>query len=69
LFRGTLLRVGARRVVRRSVLVRVAPGRLPKNVVDNLARGMEAARHLGAQKPALAKAADRYLASAKHAAR
>ena len=35
---------------------------------DNLARGMETAHHLAAQKPALVKAADAYLASAKHAA-
>jgi aminopeptidase N len=42
---------------------------IPKGASDNLARGMETARHLAAQKLALVKAADAYLASAKHAAR
>ncbi|HEY2779743.1 MAG TPA: M1 family metallopeptidase [Steroidobacteraceae bacterium] len=42
---------------------------IPPGAFDNLARGMETARHLAAQKPALTKAADLYLASAKHAAR
>jgi len=41
----------------------------PKGVSDNLARGMETAHHLAAQKQALVKAADAYLASAKQAAR
>jgi aminopeptidase N len=41
---------------------------IPKGASDNLARGMETAHHLAAQKPALVKAADAYLASAKHAA-
>ena len=42
---------------------------IPKGASDNLARGMETAHHLAAQKPALVKAADAYLASATHAAR
>jgi aminopeptidase N len=42
---------------------------IPKGASDNLARGMETAHYLAAQKPALVKAADAYLASAKHAAR
>jgi aminopeptidase N len=41
----------------------------PKGASDNLARGMETAHHLSAQKPALVKAADAYLASATHPAR
>jgi aminopeptidase N len=42
---------------------------IPKGASDNLARGMETAHHLAAQKPALVEAADAYLASAKQAAR
>jgi aminopeptidase N len=42
---------------------------IPAGVSGNLARGMETAQHLAAQKLALVKAADVYLASAKHAAR
>ena len=42
---------------------------IPEGASDNLARGMETAHHLAAQKLALVKAADAYLASAKHAAR
>ncbi len=42
---------------------------IPKGASDNLARGMETAHHLAAQKLALVKAADAYLASATHAAR
>ena len=42
---------------------------IPKGASDNLARGMETAHHLAAQKPSLVKAADAYLASAAHAAR
>jgi aminopeptidase N len=42
---------------------------IPKGASDNLARGMETAHHLAAQKLALVKAADAYLASAMHAAR
>jgi aminopeptidase N len=42
---------------------------IPAGVSGNLARGMETAHHLAAQKLALVKAADEYLASAKHAAR
>jgi aminopeptidase N len=42
---------------------------IPQGASDNLARGMETAHHLTAQKPALAKAADQYLAAATHAAR
>jgi aminopeptidase N len=42
---------------------------IPKGAADNLARGMESARHLAAQKLVLVKAADAYLASATHAAR
>jgi aminopeptidase N len=42
---------------------------IPKGASDNLARGMETAHHLAAQKPALVKAADAYLASAAHPAR
>ena len=41
----------------------------PPGTADNLARGMETAHHLAAQKLALVKAADAYLASATHAAR
>jgi aminopeptidase N len=41
---------------------------IPKGTSDNLARGMETAHHLAAQKPALVKAADAYLA-ARHPAR
>jgi hypothetical protein len=41
----------------------------PKGTADNVARGMETAHHLAAQKLALVKAADQYLASATHAAR
>ncbi|HTD72756.1 MAG TPA: M1 family metallopeptidase [Steroidobacteraceae bacterium] len=40
-----------------------------KGASDNLARGMETAHHLAAQKLALVKAADAYLASARQAAR
>ena len=46
-----------------------ARANIPKGASDNLARGMETAHHLAAQKLALAKAADAYLVSAKHAAR
>jgi aminopeptidase N len=42
---------------------------IPKGASDNLARGMETAHHLVAQKLALVKAADGYLASPTHAAR
>ena len=42
---------------------------IPKGASDNLARGMETAHHLAAQKPALVKAADAYLAAAAHPAR
>jgi aminopeptidase N len=42
---------------------------IPKGASDNLARGMETAHYLAAQKLALVKAADAYLASARHAAR
>jgi aminopeptidase N len=42
---------------------------IPEGVSDNLARGMETAHHMADQKLALVKAADMYLASAKHAAR
>jgi aminopeptidase N len=42
---------------------------IPTGASDNLARGMETAHYLAAQKLALVKAADAYLASAKHAAR
>jgi aminopeptidase N len=42
---------------------------IPKGATDNLARGMETAHYLAAQKLALVKAADAYLASAKRAAR
>ena len=42
---------------------------IPQGASDNLARGMETAHHMAAQKLALAKAADAYLASATHAAR
>jgi aminopeptidase N len=41
----------------------------PQGTSDNLARGMETAHHLAAQKLALVKDADAYLASAAHAAR
>jgi aminopeptidase N len=46
-----------------------ARANIPKGASDNLARGMETAQHLAAQKPALVKAADAYLATATHAAR
>jgi aminopeptidase N len=46
-----------------------ARANIPKGASDNLARGMETAHHLAAQKVALVKATDAYLASAKHAAR
>jgi aminopeptidase N len=46
-----------------------ARAHIPDGASDNLARGMETARHLAAQKPALVKAADQYLASARNAAR
>jgi aminopeptidase N len=46
-----------------------ARANIPKGASDNLARGMETAQHMAAQKLALVKAADAYLASAKHAAR
>jgi len=42
---------------------------IPAGASDNLARGMETAHHLAAQKLALVKAADAYLASARRAAR
>jgi aminopeptidase N len=42
---------------------------IPKGASDNLARGMETAHHLAAQKQVLVKAADAYLATARHAAR
>jgi len=42
---------------------------IPTGALDNLARGMETAHHLAAEKLALVKAADAYLASAKQAAR
>jgi aminopeptidase N len=46
-----------------------ARANIPAGASDNLARGMETAHHLAAQKLALVKAADAYLATAKHAAR
>ncbi len=46
-----------------------ARANIPKGASDNLARGMETAHHMAAQKVALVKAADAYLASATHAAR
>jgi aminopeptidase N len=46
-----------------------ARANIPKGAADNLARGMETAHHMAAQKLALVKAADAYLASATHAAR
>ena len=46
-----------------------ARANIPKGASDNLARGMETAHHLAAQKPALVKAADAHLAAAAHAAR
>ncbi len=46
-----------------------ARANIPKGAADGLARGMETAHHLAAQKPVLVKAADQYLASAKRAAR
>ena len=46
-----------------------ARANIPTGATDGLARGMETAHHLAAQKPVLVKAADAYLASAKHAAR
>jgi hypothetical protein len=39
---------------------------IPKGAAENLARGMETAHYSVAQKPALFKAADAYLASAAH---
>jgi len=42
---------------------------IPKGTSDNLARGMETAHYLAAQKPALVNAADAYLAAARHPAR
>ena len=42
---------------------------IPTGTSDNLARGMETAHYLAAQKPALVKAADAYLAAATHPAR
>ena len=42
---------------------------IPVAASDNLARGMETAHHLAAQKLALVKAADAYLAAAAHGAR
>src|SRR5260370_17146692 len=41
--------------------------KIPKGASDNLARGMETAHYLAAQKLALVKAADVYLASARPA--
>ncbi|HEX3914809.1 MAG TPA: M1 family aminopeptidase [Steroidobacteraceae bacterium] len=46
-----------------------ARANIPKGAAENLARGMETAHHLAAQKPELVKAADAYLGSATHAAR
>jgi aminopeptidase N len=46
-----------------------ARANIPKGASDNLARGMETAHHMAAQKVALVKAADAYLATATHAAR
>jgi aminopeptidase N len=46
-----------------------ARANIPKGASDNLARGMETAHHMAAQKQALVKAADAYLATSKHAAR
>ena len=46
-----------------------ARANIPAGASDNLARGMETAHHLAAQKLALVKAADAYLALATHAAR
>jgi aminopeptidase N len=46
-----------------------ARANIAKGASGNLARGMETAHHLAAQKSALVKAADLYLASATHAAR
>lgn len=46
-----------------------ARANIPKGASDNLARGMETAHHMAAQKLALVKDADAYLASAAHAAR
>ena len=46
-----------------------ARANIPAGASDNLARGMETAHHLAAQKLALVKAADAYLASARRAAR
>ena len=42
---------------------------IPKGASDNMARGMETAHHLAAQKLALVKAADAYLVAAGHPAR
>ncbi len=44
-----------------------ARANIPKEASDNLARGMETAHHLAAQKPMLVKAADAYLATARTA--
>ena len=44
-----------------------ARANIPKGASDNLARGMETAHHLAAQKPVLVKAADAYLATARTA--
>jgi aminopeptidase N len=46
-----------------------ARANIPAGAFGNLARGMETARYLAAQKSSLVKAADAYLASAKQAAR
>jgi aminopeptidase N len=46
-----------------------AHANIPQGAFDNLARGMETAHHLAAQKLALVKAADAYLATTTHAAR
>jgi aminopeptidase N len=46
-----------------------ARANIPKGASDNLARGMETAHHMAAQKLALVKAADAYLAAATHATR
>jgi aminopeptidase N len=46
-----------------------ARANIPKEASENLARGMESAHHRAAQKATLVKAADAYLATAKHAAR
>jgi aminopeptidase N len=46
-----------------------ARAHIPKEATENLARGMETARHRAAEKAALVKAADAYLATGRHAAR